>query len=110
MQLRYFIDVPATLAYIVGELTATLEDDATQCEAARDNETASDLRDKVADIETVSTLIEALPDLIKALQEVQARSAPVPGYTTAGALLLRLAAVKSLARHTLEEVGVILES
>ena len=68
IQLSFFDDVPAVLSYVASELVATLHDDADDCERARDLAQANELRAKIDDIESVSPLIEAAPELIKTLE------------------------------------------
>ncbi len=69
MNLSFFNDVPAVLSYVTSELVATLRDDADELERYRDLlPTMNKLRAKIDDIETVTPLIEAAPDLLAALE------------------------------------------
>ena len=68
--LSFFDDVPAVLSYVTSELVATLHDDADDCERARDLAQANELRCKIDDIEAVTPIIEAAPDLLSTLESL----------------------------------------
>lgn len=68
VSLEFFDDVPAVLSYVTSELVETLHDDADDCERSRDLAQANELRAKIDDIEAVSPLIEAAPDLLSTLE------------------------------------------
>lgn len=86
MELKFFEDVPATLAYLTDELVATLNDDANQNRGdVAEEETVADLEARVADIEAVTPLVLAAPDMLAALEGLFEHCAMVHKYWGEGA-------------------------
>lgn len=72
MKLKHFDGVPAVLAYVTSELLDTLRDDLSKQEGDESehytDEDRQEMRDRIADIESISPVVESVPELLETVE------------------------------------------
>ncbi|WP_211440945.1 hypothetical protein [Collimonas humicola] len=75
MELEFFESVGEAVSYVTNELRATLADDLGNMEGREsshyDDDDREDMQGRINDIDTVTPLIEAAPDLLAALKTMR---------------------------------------
>lgn len=99
-KLRHFDDVEQVTDYVAREIVATLEDDLRTM-SPYDREDRRDMKDKIADVQKVATLIVSAPMLLDTLRAID-DTLNVPGHNAPDGAIDK---ARTLARKAIAEAA-----